>query len=588
MDCSSCQPPARPALQPGECQLPTAGSASVDIAFLASVLDALGPVTSAAHTAFLIDVEDDVLGALGMSRASLGIAARVLRDSDSQAAARRALTASGKVRVTLWAVSPTTTPPHHAAQMLVQLFAVPDSAVYRGSALNAQNAPPTLNAHVRDTVVLAEEAPTLAQSLADLQPFQHRNVQVAPGLTLSWSVLGSGTGGSVRSTSTALPPNATLALQLACSESVWHSVAFGGRAGSMEGHLALVVQPGIDLAAASLGVVPPLVTLGLSGGLSCFHLRSVGARGVHSSDPCFSGGVVQRSAEGVTTTLLLPLHLATLPNGAALATAVGPDGVLPMSWAAGGTGDRGMAGHGQQRGGGTLNLFTGTVQAAGTAGWALAHGVLMTLAWGVGMPLTALIALFRSKKKGANDNAWFVHHRAVAIVSMCVAVGAGALATAYRAADSTPSPHGILGFAVLCAGAVQLSLGFARPSPQAGFRRSLWRGAHMACAGTVVAGSGVNIVVGWTRLTGLAPALAAAASLMVLDAALLFLYLRCACVPASSKCAPARGETSQSGSEEATRTTGPAPQGEAFVVASPMPQRRSSRARRLGVAPTPL
>jgi len=286
-----------------------------------------------------------------------------------------------------------------AAVALSALIANASSALYSGSVTRLLAAPGS-GAPAAASFNFVAAAPAAAH---DFQAV------LGSGLTLSWSVRDGALAASL-DYSGAVGPN------------TWFAVGFSAQA-SMVGADAVVFQPGAnpqvqqftvsDRSLSGLSAVPPA-----SSTLSGTSARALG------------GGAV-----GVTFTR--PLAAGSYPG----ARAISDSGASIVIYAVGGPDHTTLGYHDGGNGVASVDFSTGSVSvlADRVAPLRVAHGVLMTLGWGVLLPLGAAVARFTKGVKPTSGPAafWFRCHWIMQASGLVVAA-AGLLVAIVMVA---PGPH---------------------------------------------------------------------------------------------------------------------------------------------------
>jgi len=193
-----------------------------------------------------------------------------------------------------------------------------------------------------------------------------------------------------------------------------------------------------------------------------------------------------RSLGGGAVSLSFTRPLAA--GGYAGARAVGIDGPSLLVYAVGGQDHTSLSHHDGGNGVASVDFRTGGVTAVEPAGATLrvAHGALMFVSWGVLLPLGAALARFAKTVRPTTGPAafWFLCHRLVQTVGLCVAIAGLAVAIAMVA----PGPHfsgvhHVCGLVAMVLGLLQPLNAVFRPHPPAkGAPRStarlLWEVLH--------------------------------------------------------------------------------------------------------------
>lgn len=108
----------------------------------------------------------------------------------------------------------------------------------------------------------------------------------------------------------------------------------------------------------------------------------------------------------------------------------------------------------------------------GDDGWRVAHGVLMTLSWGILLPLGVTIARF-ARGQGP---IWFKLHRAIQVTGLLLAAGAFVCAVLMvQVAKFSALPHATLGIAITAMGLQQPLNAYFRPHKVPGQPKSRLR-----------------------------------------------------------------------------------------------------------------
>ena len=130
---------------------------------------------------------------------------------------------------------------------------------------------------------------------------------------------------------------------------------------------------------------------------------------------------------------------------------------------------------------------------------AIAHGVLMTGAYAIGMPLCAATARYC---RGAL--AWFLIHRGMAMGSVLLALGGliAGIVSHGSVGLSQSSPHVRGAIATLVLSGSHVILAIVRPAPGT-MRRPLWVAAHRVGGAAVLLLSGVALLTGPSELAAL-------------------------------------------------------------------------------------
>ena len=211
-------------------------------------------------------------------------------------------------------------------------------------------------------------------------------------------------------------------------------------------------------------------------------------------------------------------------------------------WAHGAAGSGGLTNHGSRRGDILVNFATGETAAAAPDGMRLAHGIMMTIAWAVMVPLGVLSAVW--VKPGTEPRCcgllrpavaadasvpqtWYVLHWRLQMGAALLSTIAFILALVFTGGAPPATPHAVLGIVVYVLMAVHVIGGLMRPgkpkapapsasAPPAGPAvpptpaiRTAWEVGHRIVgsllpvlavvaivSGYLVFGSGIGIAVG--------------------------------------------------------------------------------------------
>lgn len=341
------------------------------------------------------------------------------------------------------------------------------------------------------------------------------SVALRSDLTLSWTTSGSG-----------------IRMQLAYSggSGAWFAFGINDKAGMVGGDVILY-QPG-----AAAGSQTQQYTITAE--------SAAGVQRVASSAQPLSGVVTGRSSSGaVTVEWSRPLAAGTYAG----ARAIPASGSVPVLWAVGSSGQTTLARH-AATGAGTssLDFATGSLSSSAAASMRVAHGIMMTLAWGVLAPVGVMLARYAkaAPSKPCGKPLWFQSHRIVQSCAVLLSlIGFGIAIAMVQQAGSAHfgSAHGALGLAVVLLGALQPINAVFRPHPpKLGEARSAtrlaWEIIHRIGGYGAVVGGAVAIFLGLAR-AGAAAGLSAAYGVLLgllIAAALYREVLRRRAVPAGA------------------------------------------------------
>jgi hypothetical protein len=156
--------------------------------------------------------------------------------------------------------------------------------------------------------------------------------------------------------------------------------------------------------------------------------------------------------------------------------------------------------HGSSRGSVMVNFGTGDVAAAPVDVVVVLHGVLMVLAWGVCLPLGAIVARFAKRVPPLTgpDACWFRTHWILQTTGTVCSLGGfvSAIVLVVRSGGSHfSSPHKVLGLIVVGVGACVALAGRLRPAKDARIRPA-WKVGHAGCGMLAVLCGFVTIFLG--------------------------------------------------------------------------------------------
>lgn len=143
-----------------------------------------------------------------------------------------------------------------------------------------------------------------------------------------------------------------------------------------------------------------------------------------------------------------------------------------------------------------LDSNSTVVAAAGSGGAVLAHGALMSVAWGLVIPIGATVPRFWRPALLQEDR-WLAVHRGLQLFGAALtAAGFGVIVMITPAhLHFAEHPHRSVGLVVSALLLLQLVLGFGRPArPAEG--RTVWRATHAALVLFLLVAAGYQVISG--------------------------------------------------------------------------------------------
>jgi hypothetical protein len=400
-------------------------TAHVTLRLVADFTATAGTDGSATRAAFLASLYGDLTSTLGLPRSRLNV-------SDLRAG-------SVLARVSILPPPITSTGTGSGGSGSSSDTTSAAAAALKLSALVANTSSPLYSGAVTRLLATSAAATFEFVAAAGTDGFAFQ-AELGAGLTLLWSIQG-----------------ASLVARLDYSGTVgsntWFAVGLASSA-SMLGADTVVYQPG------ATPQVGQYVTNDRTGG---------GVAAVPAASMTLTNTVV-RSLGGGAVSLSFTRPLAA--GSYAGARAVGVDGSSLLVYAVGGQDRTTLSHHDGGNGVASVDFRTGGVTAVATAGATLrlAHGALMFTSWGVLLPLGAALARFAKTVRPTTGPAacWFLCHRIVQTVGLCVAIAGLAVAIAMVA----PGPHfsgahHVCGLVVMVLGLLQPLNAVVRPHPPA-------------------------------------------------------------------------------------------------------------------------
>jgi Eukaryotic cytochrome b561 len=158
----------------------------------------------------------------------------------------------------------------------------------------------------------------------------------------------------------------------------------------------------------------------------------------------------------------------------------------------------------------------------------VAHGVCMSVGFGMLLPAGVVIALFGRDKQPSNGPKawWFVRHRAIQSLGLCAVIAGFVLALVFKSEhrEHFTSTHGQIGLAVFVAAILQPINAAVRPHTGTPFRR-VWSLFHKSLGYGCVLLALANIFLGLRQLQ-----VPVANTLAIVVIVLLSVAVACACI----------------------------------------------------------
>lgn len=534
--CSTCAAAFTPPSQgAATCDLVPTGVALVPLVFVGSIAERVGAPGSAERAAWEDLLRDDVRTALGLPSTSTRV--HVMDVGGSVAAGFNAtIVLTGSRDSTLTTDTSTFQSTVDLAEALAALAAVPGSALYSGSVTSALE--PTANARAPDNIVYSAQDPTVTQpnGCASGQADHAFQVAAGGGVVILWSVVDAD-GTCIRSTGEVTQGALLLVEARVPVENAWASVAFSSTF-NMVGADAVAGYPG------SARVVDLVLSARSMSGVREDAVQDIGA----------SASIVTGAAEGAAGQTVLrfahPLSAADAEDADLLPSVRAGSSIIIM-WAHGQSGETGLTNHGpNRRGGGSVNLLTGSFSASSKDPLYLVHGVLMTVAWGLLVPLGVFFALAlnpEKRRRGCCSNhdakfkdpsrpaaalpkgLWYTYHWWAQVFAAGVSAVAFVLAL-FLSGAAFATTHSIIGVIVYAVSLVQVGWALfkpakakaksavpgavavdvvAEPDVNAGnaLLRNVWEMAHRYCAIVLMVMAWASLVLGYVAfgLQGVLP-----------------------------------------------------------------------------------
>ena len=511
----------------GDCEAAPGASALLDIVFLPAAATSAGAAGSDARTAFVQQVAADVELALGLvSQATTAPVSGRVRVTAVVTAASGALNVTvallpaaeaGSALNAATGANRTASVPSLAAALASQL-ASPGSPLYSGVA--TRNVDASAAGNVRASVRFAGTPPrsVLAPPAGcETYPFSG---SMDGSMSFIWAIV-SAQGDCIDSTTQAIPDDAALKMQVRLARDAWLGIGFNSEA-------RMVGSDGV-------AAYPPSTVRDI--GLTA---RSVSGVSADARQDVSNTAVVQIGGDTLMN-FTRPLRTGD-SDDFDLLTPTQADESIVMIWARGSEGQRSNSIHSRaDRGSLQVALASGAVSDTEGGALELAHGVLMTIAWCVMVPLGVMAAL-RIRPRGqpaccgmlpaatASDDSkpqtWYVWHWRFQMSAFLLAVIAFVLALVFVGPDGPTSTHAYIGIAVFALMTVHVLAALVRPGvPAAGETptclRRVWSGGHLVLGRGLPLLAFVAVLSGWALhgvAIGGAVAIPLATTLLVLVA----------------------------------------------------------------------
>jgi len=315
------------------------------------------------------------------------------------------------------------------------------------------------------------------------------NASVTP--TLSLMAPGGGSGGGAYTYTVSLTDRLALSWRMEGTTAIaFRAVATGAASawfavGVNSGGLSM---PGSDVIAWEFGRSTGTDAAGLAAGVNQYAVSgrsNADVRLIPSATSTMSNVAVSVSSGTVTVSWTRTLAAGSYAG----AVAIPATGTVTLVYAMGSDGQGTIARHDPRAvGGGSVNFATGAYAAAALPVSAIrvAHGAIMTMAWGVLIPTGIFLARFTKHVHPTTGPAafWFHRHWIVQCVGAALSLLGFALAVAMVPSGSHfTTPHHVLGLVVVLLGVIQPLNAKLRPhKPPAGepvpLKRTAWEWLH--------------------------------------------------------------------------------------------------------------
>ena len=413
-----------------------------------------GAEETAERTTFVTTLQNELSAALGLSGATSG------RVRITGLAALATAGGGFAANVTILPPAATDTGPAAAnvtsvADSLAAAARNTSSSLYTG-AISVAMLNGAGNANAQASVTNTAPASILApRGGCDPPTF---TVRLASAMTMSWSlVTGSG---QCLAEGAEIPDDAKLVAAVAVSsEDTW---------------LALGWNENFDMVGTDAVLGTPN-----NGFVRDVHITSKGNSGVQSDTSRDITDTQLRSTDGFTVMFFTrPLNTGDDAEDANLLPAAQAGEASRVIWAHGGAGAASLGNHNANRGNLFVNFATGATTAVDPDGLRLAHGILMTIAWALMVPLAILSAVWLKPGTDARccgmlrpavevdttqPQVWFTIHWRLQLAAFVLATAAFVLALIFTDLAPPATPHATLGLVVYVLMAVQVGAGLMRP-----------------------------------------------------------------------------------------------------------------------------
>lgn len=505
-DCSSCASGFEEGTgdDADTCVLPVSGVAEVEVTLILSDTSSIGAEGSDEREQFVADFKDAVSDALGISASRLRVEEITVGSSGS----RRELQESGSVVVSFVVLPPEDPAGEPSVSSVVADLREQVEDTGSDLALEVQA---ELGGSVDTSSV-----PTISFSAsdpADVRIYEH-SIDLTPDLTLEWGF--SGVECAVEGDGCVydlddLSSSTLLAMRLThTAVSSWSAIAFHDSS-SMGGD-AIVVEPGRDQTdrGSTTGLSASTVQA-LEAGIGQFDIGSgkmLGSVVFDSEQDLVEGGMVEEGGQIISTFVREVGGSGDADDRNLMTDMERNRGTVTLLHASG----AGVTmGYHSARGALKVNLLNGSNKELMTVNpVAFVHGFLMTLGWGILIPLgiaavktrrgsTAAERLKQGGAMGSFVPSWWRWHKklqpagfGLALIGVIVAIvmvdkdgGAHVWSSHAHGGGGAHqhSPHGKLGLGVMVVGLVQVILAFVRPSNPSGTEkkscvRKMWEWSH--------------------------------------------------------------------------------------------------------------
>ena len=511
----------------GACEPPADSASVVSMAFAPAAAAAAGAAGSDARTTFAQQVAADIEFALGLVTQSgaLPVSGRV-RVTAVTAATGGGLTVSiailpaasaGSALNAATGANRTASVSALSAGLVAQLKA-PSSPLHSGVATSNLDATAAANTNA-SAQFTATPPPSVVVTAAACEEFPF-SASLDGSMSVRWAIV-SAAGQCIDSTMAAIPDDAAVKMQVTVTRDAWLGIGFNTDA-------RMVGSDGV-------AAYPPSTVRDIG-------LASKSTSGVAADfRQDISDASVTLLSGSTVVNFTRPLRTGDSDDFDLLAPAQADESVV-MIWARGGNGQRSNSIHSRgDRGSINIALASGRVSDTEESALHVVHGILMTLAWCVMVPLGVMSALrIRPRAQAAccglipaatthdesKPQVWYVWHWRFQMAAFLFSVIAFILAVVFVGPDGPTSTHAYIGIAVFALMTAHVLAALVRPGvpaagSQATFLRKAWSMGHLVVGRSLPLLALVAVLSGWSLYgvaTGGAVAIPIATSLLVLVA----------------------------------------------------------------------